>query len=179
MKRNISIKLGSVALLIALLFSVICLSKNEEQKRWELLKQNSWLHIDQDIIIGGERMYITYGVQKFKSRFVFLNRIEEFVYVKAQNKGYLVSGRGNRIKAVLLDQNHSLRRVIIWVSTMEASPFLPRKVIEKIVEDGTTYYFLVREHFKVDTYEGLKKVIEIEKPKRDDRLNRLLNKNFK
>ncbi len=151
--------------------------KTSEQKRWELLEKNDWLKLSKETIVEGNSVSFQYGILRYSDV-----AIEEYVMVRifppkekigtyqiydvSKAQYYHIFGRGNRISQVRWFSKETGIEVVIDLPGMECNEDLSKEVVEKIVEKGTPYYFAVRRYFKVDTYEGLKKVIEEEKEKR-------------
>lgn len=148
--------------------------KTSEQKRIELLRENSWLKLSKEIIWKGDSASFDYSIFRHSD-----GTIEECVMVRifpfekqvgpyrfydlSKAQYHIVYGKGSRMFQVEWSSKEMGIEVVIYLPEMKCDKDLSKEVVKEIVERGTFYYVAVRKYFKVDTYKGLKEVIEREK----------------
>ena len=147
-----------------------------KDKRIELLKQNKWFSPKfEDTITTeeGSEVCLTYWVFRRSN-----GRVEEVVYFHIFPKNtesifYAIYGEDNKITRISYDDDETGIDIAIEdikSFEVENNHGLSKELITKIVEKGTEHYFMVRKHFKVDTYEGLKEIIERGKARLTERV---------
>lgn len=135
---------------------------NFEEARLELLAQNKWLILMQKISIEQRTAIINFG----PTRYIAKELVNVILFPKTKDQDtqtYRIYGTGNKVVLIYWQDWGTGIEVEIDVSKNKCNIDLPRDVIHKLVLKGTCYYFKVRNYFNVDTYQGLKGAIEIEK----------------
>lgn len=164
---NLAVIVTMIAVMVAcvwLFTQTGCKQATLEDERRELLQENTWLELSGCIEIDGCDAFISYGVFDYSYFFGLSRHTEEYVYFSPMEShwNYIIYGKGRWVNEVSWSENR-ISAITISIPKMKSYANLPKEVIEEIAFMGFHYYKVVREHFKVDTYEGLKEVIKRER----------------